>query len=121
MRASKRKILGIFGLSLLPLQTSLGMILGYFLSKFLAGKRAGERGMIKSIIISFKDWRIHLHHWFLSSIFLFLSLLDLFHFPQFLFGFFGGALLQGLNYPDWYRILIIEKSNENFGNRLGGI
>jgi hypothetical protein len=121
MRVSKRKVLGIFGLSLLPLQTSLGMILGYFLSKFLAGKKAGEQGIIKSIIISFKNWKIHLHHWFLSSIFLSLSFFDFFHFPQFLVGFLGGALIQGLSYPDWHRILIKERSNENFRNRFGRI
>jgi hypothetical protein len=121
MKVSKRKILGIFSLSFLPFQTSLGIILGYFLSKFLAGKKAGEQGIIKSIIISFKTWKIHLHHWFLSSIVLSFYVFDFLHLHQFILGFLCGALIQGLNYPDWYRILIRERSNENFGNRFGRI
>jgi hypothetical protein len=113
---TQRKIIGILGLSLFPTQALIGIVLGYFLGKFLAGERAGEQGKIKSLIISFKNWKIHLHHWFLGSILLLSSLFNLLSLPQFVLGILGGAIVQGLNYSDWYRILIREKTNENFGN-----
>ena len=116
MKINKRKIIGIWSLSLLPTQTSLGILLGYFLSKFLAGKKAGETGKLKSIVISFKEWKIHLHHWFLASILLIFSFFDFLSLPQFALGILGGAIVQGLNYPDWYLILIRKKADENFRN-----
>jgi len=104
----RKKLVGLFSLSFLPTQIFIGFLVGFFLSKLLAGKRTGERGLIKSIIISFNNWKIHLHHWFLSSILLFFSFLDFIYLSQFFLGFLLGSLVQGLGYSDWYRLVFKE-------------
>jgi hypothetical protein len=111
MKLSKSKfILGIT-LAFVSLQTFLSALFGYFFTKSLAGKKPGEPGKIKSLIIEFRNWRIHLHHWFLGICFLFFNL----HFQilpvnSFTLGFLGGVVFQGLTYPDWYKI-VTKKSN----------
>jgi len=115
MIMKKGKIVGILSLSLLPALTSLGLILGYYLTKFFAGEKPGKEGKIKSLIISVKQWKIHLHHWFVGLIFLFISLFyDILPLPQFFLGVLGGVCLQGLTYSDWYRIITKQVFNENF-------
>ena len=106
MEIKRKKILSFLGLSLFPTLTSFGLIFGYYLSKFLAGEKTGRQGKIKSLIFYFREWKIHLHHWFVSAIFLFVFLYyDLLPISHFFSGFLGGICLQGLSYPDWYRII----------------
>jgi hypothetical protein len=106
VKASKKKIIPLLTFSIVPNLTFLGGVLGYYLCKFLAGKKPGEQGKIKSLIFSFKNWKIHLHHWFLGVLFLFFSIyFDFLIFSQFFIGFLVGVIFQGLTYPDWYRIV----------------
>ena len=44
----------------------LSWLLGFLASKYVAGKSSGERGKVRSIIIPFRRWEIHLHHWIYS-------------------------------------------------------
>ncbi len=109
----KPKILLGIPLAFYSLETFFGALAGYFLTKFLAGKEAGKPGKIKSIVFEIKNWKIHLHHWLIIFGFLNLALYYQFlPFPQFSFGFLGGAVFQGITYPDWYKIITRKKNNE---------
>ncbi len=97
---------------------SLGIALGYFsfiswllgfgIAKFLGGKRDGEVGKIKSIIIPVGKYKIHLHHWLISLWAGILGGIKGFYLlsPEFFFGFLGGLIFQGIYcYGDWYQII----------------
>lgn len=89
-----------------PFQTFLAGMFGYFFTKILAGKKEGEPGKIKSIIIELKKWKIHFHHWLIAFVFLLIDLYFYFlPYPQISWGFLGGVIFQGLTYPDWYKIV----------------
>jgi len=87
-------------LALLSLEIYLGVILGYFLTKFFTGK-------IPSLAFNIGNWRLHFHHW-LYGLGILISAIwyQFLPFPQFSFGFLGGLVFQGIScYPDWYKIL----------------
>jgi hypothetical protein len=109
----KRKLVCI----LLVLATSIilgylffaGWLLGFVLTKYMAGKTSGKQGRIRSIVIPFGRHGVHLHHWLISSWIIILSLIiDV----QFLasaisYGILGGLVFQGIYcYSDWHKILI---------------
>lgn len=110
MKIPKPKILLSLPLALLSLEIYLGVLSGYFLSKYLSAKEAGQKNRWwKSIVFRIGNWQIHLHHWIyglgilVSAAFFNLS----FPFPQFSYAFLGGAIFQGIYcYGDWYKILI---------------
>jgi len=106
-KINKKFLLGI-PLAIISLEIYLGIVLGYFFGKFLAGKYDG-RQRIKSIIFNIGNYRLHLHHWLVSSIILISALFNNFFpfFPQLFFGILGGLILQDLYLdPNWYRVLI---------------
>lgn len=108
IKISKKFILSL-PVALISLQIYFGIIFGYFLGKFLSGKKTGKPGVIRSIILNFGNYKLHLHHWILSLGILIFSLLTSFSppFSQFSLSFLGGFALQGIIcYPDWHRILI---------------
>jgi hypothetical protein len=112
----KRKLVCI----LLVLATSIilgylffvGWLLGFGLTKYMAGKTSGKQGRIRSIVIPFGRRGVHLHHWLISAGIIILSLImDI----QFLasaisYGVLGGLVFQGIYcYSDWYKILITRR------------
>ena len=87
----------------------LSWLLGVLASKYVAGKSAGERGKVRSIIIPFRKWGIHLHHWLYSLCLVSLSSITGIHFltPTITYGLLGGLVFQGIYcYGDWHVILI---------------
>ncbi len=94
-------------LALMSLQLGLGIIVGYFTARFLAGKQTGQPGVIKSLAFQIGDYKLHLHHWLLSlGVLAFAFFFNLFHF-HFFYGFIGGWVIQGIfSYKDWKKILI---------------
>lgn len=93
-------------LALISLQLALGIILGYFTIRFLAGKQAGQQGIIKSFTFQIGDYKLHLHHWMYSLIVLIFVLFFDFYYSQLVYGFLGGWVIQGIfSYKDWKRIL----------------
>ncbi|MBZ9569494.1 hypothetical protein KJA16_01060 [Patescibacteria group bacterium] len=106
-----RKILLGIPLAIISFEIYLGIVFGYFLGKFLSGKRTGQSGTIKSIVLNIGNHKLHMHHWLLSLgilIFNFLSSFSL-PFPQFSLSFFGGLMIQGIFcYSDWHKIFIGE-------------
>jgi len=84
--------------------------IGFLLAKYLGSKTVGQPSRIRSFFIPLRKYKIHLHHWLLSScaiitftVFKGASVLpsDLFY------GFFGAIVFHGIYfYGDWYKILI---------------
>jgi hypothetical protein len=107
MKISKKKLLIGIPLALISLEIFFGIIFGYLAGKFIAGKKAGYQGRIRSLAFNIGNYRVHFHHWMYC-----LGILASFaHFqffplsPLFSFGFFGGAIIQGFTYPDWHSVL----------------
>ena len=87
----------------------LSWLLGFLASKYVAGKSSGERGKVRSIIIPFRRWEIHLHHWIYSLCLIGISSTIGIHFltPAITFGLLGGLAFQGIYcYNDWHVVLI---------------
>ncbi|MCL0094538.1 hypothetical protein M1N58_01385, partial [Dehalococcoidales bacterium] len=98
---------------------SLGIIFGYLfyisgavsflIAKYLSGKTVGEKGRLKSLFIPWGKYKIHLHHWFISSWIMGVTLVkDIYLLsPPLFYGFLGGLVFHGIYcYRDWYKILI---------------
>ena len=90
-----------------------GSSVGYFLANIFAGAGTGQQGIINSLIFTFGDWQLHLHHWLFSLFFLailFLFVKRKYQWPTIVFtfvaGFFIGLAVQGVTrYDDWYQVL----------------
>lgn len=37
-------------------------------TKYLSGRTDGKQGIVRSVIISWRNYQLHLHHWFLALI-----------------------------------------------------
>lgn len=83
---------------------------GFLLSKYLGSKKVGEPSKIKSYFIPLGQYKIHLHHWLLSSgvIIAFAVFKGAYVLPSSLvYGFFGAIVFHGIySYSDWYKVLI---------------
>lgn len=103
---NKKGISLTIALALISLQLGLGIILGYFTARLLAGKQTGQQGRIKSLAFQIGNYKLHLHHWLLSlGVLVFAFFFNLFHF-HFFYGFIGGWIVQGVfSYKDWKKIL----------------
>lgn len=109
MRKLDKKFFLSIPLALISIQIFLGVLLGYFFGKIVSGKKTGEPGKIKSIILKIGSYKLHLHHWLLSTSVLVLNLLGgiFLPFPKFSLSFLGGLAIQGiLCYSDWHKIII---------------
>lgn len=87
----------------------IGGLIGYFLTKRLAGEQVGVSGKVKSFVLKIGSYRFHFHHWLIGASLLVLSLFDILPILQGAFsqGFFIGIIAQGIfNYPDWYKLII---------------
>ena len=96
----------------------LSWLLGFLATKHVAGKSVGERGKVRSIIIPFRGWAIHLHHWLYSLCLIGFSSATGTHFltPAITYGLLGGLVFQGIYcYSDWHIILNSRTSNKGEG------
>lgn len=87
----------------------LSWLLSFLACKYMSSKSVGERGKIKSIVIPFRRWKIHFHHWLYSVGLIGASFTTDISFltPAITYGLLGGLIFQGIYcYDDWYRILI---------------
>jgi len=87
----------------------LSWLLGFLASKYVAGKSSGEQGKVRSIIIPFRRWKVHLHHWLYSLCLIGFSAAIGLHFlsPIITYGLLGGSVFQGIYcYNDWHVIMI---------------
>ena len=87
----------------------LSCLLGFLASKYVAGESVGAGGKVRSIVIPFRRWRIHFHHWLYSLWLIGLSSATGIYFlaPTVTYGLLGGVAFQGVYcYSDWRVILI---------------
>ncbi len=89
----------------------LAWLLGLLASKYAAGKFPGEKGRLSSVIIPFRRWRIHLHHWLYSLFLVGLSSASGLYFlsPAVTFGLLAGTMFQGIYYYDDWRVIVLER------------
>ena len=84
-------------------------LLGFLVAKYLAGHTVGKPGRMKSFKIPLGRYKLHLHHWLISSGVIAFSLTKGIPFipAEVFWGFLSGLALQGIYcYNDWYKILI---------------
>lgn len=96
----------------------VGWLLGFVLTKYMAGKAGGKQGRVKSIVIPFGKYNIHFHHWLISSGIIIFSLLTNICFlaSAIFYGVLSGLVFQGVYcYSDWHRILITRR-HQNIQN-----
>lgn len=82
----------------------VNIFVGYFIAWFFAGSKKGEQREFKSLKFPIRNYKIHLHHWFISSIFL-ITLLILNFYNDIIYGLLIGLIIQGLTYKDFYKII----------------
>ena len=96
----------------------LSWLLGFLASRQLAGKSAGERGKVRSIILPLRGWWFHLHHWLYSLCLIAFSSATGIHFlsPIITYRLLGGSIFQGIySYSDWHVILIRRRASKGEG------
>jgi len=82
--------------------------IAFALSKFCGGRENGIPGKVRSVIISWRGYQFHLHHWLLASLVGAISAVNGFSpvSPGLFYGFLSGLVFQGLYcYTDWHRII----------------
>jgi hypothetical protein len=77
-------------------------------TKYLSGRTDGKQGIVRSVIISWRNYQLHLHHWFLAlivgGVFMVKGFCVLT--PEVSYGFLSAIIFQGIYcYKDWYRII----------------
>lgn len=80
----------------------------FFITKFLSGRAEGKQGIVRSIVIPWRDYRLHLHHWLLALVVGVVLVARGFYVvtPEIFYGLFSAAIFQGIYcYGDWYRIV----------------
>lgn len=89
------------------LYATIGLIIGYFTTKFFSGAAEMKKGRIPSLRLSIKGYKLHLHHWMVAISFIVTLCIGGILSPNnFLFWMGGGMALQGiLCYNDWYKIV----------------
>lgn len=82
--------------------------IAFFITKFLSGRRDGKQGIVRSIVIPWRSYRLHLHHWLLALVLGGVFMVKGFYVvtPEIFYGFLSAAIFQGIYcYRDWYQII----------------
>jgi hypothetical protein len=75
-----------------------GLLIGFYLSKTLAGKYEGDKSE-RSLRFSMGEYMVHVHHWlYFMALSALLWYADI-RYPI-IFGLLSGAIIQGLLYKD---------------------
>ena len=87
---------------------TFGIIFGY-ITTLLFHKKIVERGKLKPIFLKIGKWEIHLHHWLMGAlaIFVFWVVGWFPYLPKFCLGALGGLVFHDI-YSDreWYKIIL---------------
>ncbi len=89
---------------------------GFVTAKHGGGKQEGKPGRIKSIVISWGKYQLHLHHWVLASLTSVICALKGIYIitPELFYGFLGGLIFQGIYcYSDCHRIIKLKAQVES--------
>jgi uncharacterized membrane protein len=93
-------------------------IAAFVATKLLSGHTDGKQGIIKSIIIPWRNYQLHLHHWFLVFIIGGIFTANGFSIPtpDVFYGSLSAIIFQGIYcYEDWYRIIKRKECSANLG------
>jgi hypothetical protein len=88
--------------------SSASLLAGFVVAHLGGGKREGHPGRVKSIIVSWRRYRFHMHHWVVAFIISLACALKGVYLttPEIFYGFLGGLVFQGIYYyDDWHRII----------------
>jgi hypothetical protein len=80
----------------------------FIATKYLSGRKDGKQGMVRSIIIPWRNYRLHVHHWLLALIVGVVLALTGYHIltPELSYGALAAIVFQGIYcYEDWYQII----------------
>ncbi len=94
----------------------LSAIVGFLCAKYIAGEECGAEAKIVKNRVKIKDRVVHVHHWLYGSF----LLMGIHHFfithpwnhQEVFYGFLVGIVVQGLTYPDFYRVIYKEESDK---------
>ena len=84
-------------------------IAGFIITKYLSGREDSKQGIVRSIIIPWRNYKFHLHHWIIFLIGGAICVLKGFYIltPEVFYGLISGAIFQGIYcYGNWYRIFM---------------
>ena len=82
--------------------------LAFAATKYLSGRTEGKQGIVRSIIIPWRSYQLHLHHWFLALVMGGIFAVKGFYIltPEVFYGALSAIVFQGIYcYEDWYRII----------------
>lgn len=80
----------------------------FAVTKYLSGRTEGKQGIVRSIIIPWRNYQLHLHHWLLALIIGGVFLVRGFYVltPEVCYGSLSAIIFQGIYcYEDWHRII----------------
>lgn len=86
-----------------------GWVAGFVVTKYLSGRKDGKQGIVRSIIIPWRNHQLHLHHWLIFLIGGGIYAVKGFYIlaPEVFYGFLSAVVFQGIYcYGDWYRIVM---------------
>jgi hypothetical protein len=99
----------------------ISALAGFLLARFFSGEEPGIKGKFGTLRIKVRDYVIHVHHWLYGG-FLIMGFHHFFQshpwpYQMVFYGFLAGIVIQGLTYPDFYRIIYKEP---DFGTGADG-
>jgi hypothetical protein len=83
-------------------------IIAFAITKYLSGRTDGKQGIVRSIIIPWRNYELHLHHWFLALVIGGVFAAKSFYIltPEAFYGSLCAIIFQGIYcYKDWHRIM----------------
>jgi len=83
-------------------------ILAFVITKYLSGRKDGKQGVVRSIIIPWRNYQLHVHHWVIALIIVGVFAVEGFYIlaPEISYGILSAIIFQGIYcYEDWYRII----------------
>jgi len=87
-------------------------IFGYMIASWFAGQETGKPGRLKSIRLSFRNYIIHFHHWFIAGLIaLILGIIDFQR--SYFYAFLLGIIIHGMTYDDFYHLVHKNKPSKN--------
>jgi hypothetical protein len=96
-------------------------ILAFVITKCLSGRSDGRQGIVRSIIIPWRNYQFHLHHWFIALVVGGVCAAKGFYImaPQISYAFLSAIVFQGIYcYGDWHRIIKRKRSQPLFEQRM---
>ena len=95
---------------------AMSALAGFSLARFFAGEEAGHEGKFGTLRIKVKDYVIHLHHWLYGGVLIFgvhrFFVTHPWPHEAVFYGFLIGVVMQGLTYPDFYRVIYKKSDTE---------